>query len=801
MAQRRRMLHGAVKSENVRRVQEALHDLGLDPGPIDGIYGFQTARAVRAFQKRQGLHTDGVVGRATWSRLAEEEAGKALQGRTLRGALFGATAGEDVRALQLALDKAGLEPGQIDGVYGPNTERAVVAFQRARGLLVDGLVGDETWDRLEALGLLGDPPGHSAGPLYAGFSPDSPVPQDQLGVRDLVDVLCSVLAARNLEPPLALGLFGPWGSGKSFFMRQMQQRISELTARSAEAVASSRATSYCTHILQVNFNAWLYSDSDLWPSLAAEVFRGLAGSGGDQIDGAWGSQEHQPSTVAIKVERERVDAESKDLQAELDRTRRRLEDLSADAGTGVDDLSPEARAVATAAGTVREGISLTRRLVDGWRLMSVQARLLVGTVVVAGVGMTGLAIADAKTAQAVSAAVVSVGAAGAAGGRGLRSINRIVDQEEERRSLRAREADLERELRARADESEKMNQALSAFSADLLPTFAADQVAFWSSRERVGVVTEVRRRFLRLSDFITDSRLTRQAGHPDPAPLDRVIVYVDDLDRCPADVVVRVLEAIKLLMDLPHFVVVVGVDSRWLFASLEQWLFGMASSGSGHPAPGSRWTATPEDYLEKIFQYSVRLPPMTSRGYARLVSSLFSPPLRPESAPEGGRDGEDSVEDAPPSTVAPDEPGTDPASRREAVDDLTPTDLALTAEELEFMSWLGPLIRTPRAAKRLTNVYRLLRVAVGEERLLRAKEYEIVLTLLAAVIGSPRQAAELFRDIDAGDGEAWRRLRERLETTPFSHHAEGLEAPLATVKGWIPVVDSFSFHPWEDASP
>lgn len=51
--------------------------------------------------------------------------------------------GEAVAVLQAALGRAG-HPVAIDGDFGPRTERAVRAFQTARGLVVDGIVGPRT---------------------------------------------------------------------------------------------------------------------------------------------------------------------------------------------------------------------------------------------------------------------------------------------------------------------------------------------------------------------------------------------------------------------------------------------------------------------------------------------------------------------------------------------------------------------------------------------------------------------------------------------------------------------------------
>ncbi|WP_277275530.1 NlpC/P60 family protein [Novosphingobium cyanobacteriorum] len=54
----------------IRDIQEALTKAGYLPGPIDGIWGRQTATAVRAFQKDKGLQVDGVVGPQTAAALA-----------------------------------------------------------------------------------------------------------------------------------------------------------------------------------------------------------------------------------------------------------------------------------------------------------------------------------------------------------------------------------------------------------------------------------------------------------------------------------------------------------------------------------------------------------------------------------------------------------------------------------------------------------------------------------------------------------------------------------------------------------
>ncbi len=59
-----------VKSRpTLKQIQIALKNAGYDPGPIDGRHGRQTRSAIKAFQKDNGLHADGKVGKRTWSAL------------------------------------------------------------------------------------------------------------------------------------------------------------------------------------------------------------------------------------------------------------------------------------------------------------------------------------------------------------------------------------------------------------------------------------------------------------------------------------------------------------------------------------------------------------------------------------------------------------------------------------------------------------------------------------------------------------------------------------------------------------
>lgn len=68
-AQARRVLYWGSRGSDVSLLQRRLRQWGYYKGGVDGIYGAQTASAVKFFQRRHGLRVDGVVGPQTWGAL------------------------------------------------------------------------------------------------------------------------------------------------------------------------------------------------------------------------------------------------------------------------------------------------------------------------------------------------------------------------------------------------------------------------------------------------------------------------------------------------------------------------------------------------------------------------------------------------------------------------------------------------------------------------------------------------------------------------------------------------------------
>ena len=174
-------LGAGTRGEAVRDVQRRLaalgHDLADDPG---GEFGPQTVEATRTFQAQRGLPADGLCGPVTWAALVE--AGYRLGDRFLshRTRML---RGEDVSELQAGLGALGFDAGRVDGIFGPDTARALEEFQRNSGLTPDGICGPDSVAALRRL------EGRQVGPTSVAQTREALALRDaprQLGQRRIV---------------------------------------------------------------------------------------------------------------------------------------------------------------------------------------------------------------------------------------------------------------------------------------------------------------------------------------------------------------------------------------------------------------------------------------------------------------------------------------------------------------------------------------------------------------------------------------------------------------------------------------
>ena len=294
----------------------------------------------------------------------------------------------------------------------------------------------------------------------------------------------------------------------------------------------------------------------------------------------------------------------------------------------------------------------------------------------------------------------------------------------------------------------------------------------------------------------------QQVSQVKPPRFTRIVLYIDDLDRCEPEKVVQVLQAVHLLLCFPLFVVVVAVDARWVSRALRQQYPGLlrephvgraTTNGNGNgrePAEEDVLAATSHDYLEKIFQIPYWVRPMDEAaarkyvaGIARrdgLVQSAGQTSTRTanvasENVVNGNATGASATGVAASSNTSPPPPSStasnanvDGAAASAPPPPPAPTvaqtvweGMTLTDPELKllerFSPWAGS---TPRRATRFVNTYRLIKTSLPPPLLAEligtsgeSHVYRTLIAQLAMLTGSPHAATELFRVMAANSGK------------------------------------------------
>jgi hypothetical protein len=712
------------------------------------------------------------------------------------------------------------------------------------------------------------------------FDNDSSVGRDRMHLKREVESITRLIALRSTSTPLAIAVFGAWGSGKSFFLNRVYEGVAELAAEGAAATAGS-TSEFHSRIAQVQFNAWHYSENALVPSLVAHIFRNLRvdavdddeqelqrrgaalllqvkekdealATAGARYEAAKAQhaqaaddlarlQRELPSTLRSaqqdvlqrRVDEQRAAGELQRVQERRDGELRHAERaarvsavLAASAGddttgainstiTEVVGLANDVRTLRTRWAPIALGAVV---LVVGFALAAVAQsdawRWVLGAVSAVG-AFAALArqwlaklrrmsdigeSVDAATAKAVAdstarvnekfadeiaaarAALASTAEARAAAEEKLRNLSDADASSE----VAARERDVEAAhdevLRAQG-ELDDSRTALDRLSVDdLLAEFLDDQATAGKYESELGVLSQVRNDFERLSRLIARATADHAAGRGPEPTVSRIVLYIDDLDRCEEKRVVEVIRAVHLLLAFPLFVCVVAADPRWLTQCLE--------NAPGIHAPESirgddqafvaqfGRVADPADYIEKIFQLPIWLRPIPVERRAGLLRSWLEP--------ADGADGQAG---------------------------------AVTGEELDFLSDLAEhLDGKPRTLKRLANTYRLVKAGLSDVALetflvddlapdapngdgRRHLPYRTCLTLLTVLCGNRDEAVCLAESLDATEvatvaawvGELERQSPELAEFLKTSLAHAQLD-DLVELKSWFERTRRYSFY-------
>ncbi|MEB3164807.1 MAG: P-loop NTPase fold protein [Prochlorothrix sp.] len=390
-------------------------------------------------------------------------------------------------------------------------------------------------------------------------------------------------------------------------------------------------------------------------------------------------------------------------------------------------------------------------------------------------------------------------------------------------SLSSQEQELQEKQAALAAKRQTMGLT---FQYKTLSEFVTQRLQSNAYQQELGLLHQVRQDIWELGDRLLvqpqDSetvKAKKQETFPRGEP--RIILYIDDLDRCPPDRVVEVLEAVQLLLKTPLFIVVLAIDDRYISRALEDVYQGVLIRG-GKPSG--------IDYLEKIIQIPYRMRPLSPRNVAAYLGDQLNytppatPPIKvapsiarptpeepsprstqqaynPEVAQQFGQQEvmtqqyggygqqyaqEDFIprfgpEGFEPEPFNPEEPAPPANSDPNYLENIAEI-IDLNPEEFDtLVRCCEPVDITPRTAKRLINLYKILKLIWAKRQQTPSpQEQQAIMGFLALSGRYPDLMREILGELDAQleeklvsnacDRESsltvtWDNLRQDLATT------------------------------------
>jgi len=661
----------------------------------------------------------------------------------------------------------------------------------------------------------------------AGLLSDSDKGTDHLNISRDVSAFARVIASRDFEPPLAVGLLGKWGSGKSFFMRKLMENISSLSE-------ITYYTEYCKGIAHIHFNAWSYMDANLWASIVTKIFDGLneyisrysksdieKKAIQDKLSQELSIVKEEVSNLetlkkTLDIQIEELDTKKKEAGKNLSASIKKLKNNTLwDTLKNIDTQFEARNKIISAcqenASFIKTEDELKKIIPEQYwsdpnatyekiksrytflklffKRDKIWYNLMWLIIILAGIYYSIILVDFAVIKISRFSFILSQGTLSILASLGIiwknaenvfkqlqpvvssfwkikedyqSALNNAKSKFEQEQKVIQTEIETRRQKIITLDEQIKKAQIVKvdleykikhALATESLYSFIDRRSKSDDYRKHLGIISIIRKDFEILNDLFIghnqENQIAEETGEKDfksnfKKPLERIILYIDDLDRCSEETVVEVLEAVNLLMAFPLFVVVVGVDSRWVKNALKKRHALQFGKEYGVEM------LEPSDYLEKIFQIPFQLKEADGQDVKDMIRKIANIPhsrKTDHNINDDDHNGEGEYENAQnqerPIIVSKNSNFT--VEDELVLNVIENTELqVLTEDEVEIMQHMSLIIgNNPRAIKRYVNIFKIVK-AHGE--LLHStgaknQELSIILFLLALPLGNFRKLA------------------------------------------------------------
>lgn len=668
----------------------------------------------------------------------------------------------------------------------------------------------------------------------AVLNADSEAGKDYFSIDKDVESFAKIISSESFVPPLAIALFGQWGTGKSFFMSKLREKIHSLTT-------SGNTDLYIEGVVPIHFNAWSYMDTNLWASLVTKIFEELQAyiSGNTKTDALKHQVEDELNNKlellkeerSILVNQKRNDEErlsslaSKEssLEKELHQRIELIKNATLNAILEEVDkqfdiknrlrqsleISPESEKLKVLSSVIPEKYweqpdlaikelksagTFVREFFKGKYLyisLITIVVLLIAIALIPSPEWLDNIISIQLILSGITVFLPILGRFKATFDKlrpYVKAFWKVKSEHEEavKNAMFEHEQIMEAtkiEIAAKRSELLNVHEQITqinsyikvldyklenALATQTLYSFIERRAKSDVYQKELGIVSMIRNDFKILSELFADK--SKEEEHKNfrscfTKPLTRIVLYIDDLDRCPEDRVIEVLEAVNLLMAFPLFVVVVGVDPRWVKnALIKKYHMQFTGKLNGENTGLEPIDAT--NYLEKIFQVPFHLKKASDEGVKFMLKEL--------STLENQEDILETINATDYlSTIQSDDNKpldkrikallkdrlNEPKDNDKPIEKIVETDVSeknrteqlnerfiLSNEEVELIQSMSRIIgNNPRAIKRFVNVYHIVRAHEGLSiNSHDDDEYLILMFLLAFPMGPYKKLHPYF---------------------------------------------------------
>ncbi len=679
--------------------------------------------------------------------------------------------------------------------------------------------------------------------------------KDLLDVTREIEVFARLLAQKDLKPPLAIALFGNWGSGKSFFMHNLEVSIKQLS--DSNTLKPDGTPFYCKEIVHISFNAWSYLDANLWVGFMASIFEKLdeylTGITKDEKEKLQLEEKFVNTLEIVQNQKTKALLKKQNLEKEKEKLESRVQGEEKILGEQIEEIKKDKWSEIT--NTVWEQIAddgevkktlnelgVTPDVLEKSPVQYVKNKInslsnylkqflalnfpqIIGILLILA-ALVLIPIFASQFLKSIGGKITSLITLFLGIWIKIRAawlyLKPFIDKalniqtqyvqelKEAERTHLENLAQLQLEKASKSQEIQNINSEIEELEVEItdveyslshsltrmaLNNFISERRMSADYQDQLGIVSIIRRDLETLSGLFINQEIDKRLPQKEQdllseknkefqkirdefgeRPLERIILYIDDLDRCADDKVLEVLQAVHLLMAFPLFIVVVGVDKRCVINALYNrevskyfQLDNYQEEKNNKKSEGIH-IVHPDEYLEKIFQIPFQLQKPAPQNIEHMIHELLEKDIHDENETDSNVDelstenvnepipgeSKDSVlKEQKTSQQQKDQPNNEIDEGKEEVQepaqstepekkpDIPPEGLRITETERNYIKKISPLIgSTPRTIKRFINIYRLIKAHQVLQSINADKEYLIVIFVLTMHLGKYKEKAD-----------------------------------------------------------